>query len=435
MTDSSPSQANQPPARLLVIGAGNRGDAYADYARRHPAEAQIAGVAEHQPVRRERFAQRHALPPERVWHDWRDLLSLPRQADAAVISTQDHQHVEPALALAAQGYHILLEKPMAPTLQGCLQIVAAAEAAGVLVAVCHVLRYTAYTAALKRLLGSGRLGRIMSIEHLEPVGHWHQAHSYVRGNWRNEAQSSPMLLAKSCHDLDWISYLMGQSCTRLSSFGSLSHFRADQRPAGAADRCLDCALARECPYDARRFYLGELEGGNVGWPVDTITDDLTAAGVLEALRSGPYGQCVYACDNDVVDHQVVNMEFADGATASFTMTAFTRGRGRETRIFGTRGELWGDSRYLRVYDFLSGQTEEIDTETPSDGSILSGHDLSGHGGGDDGLMRAFVRAVRTGDGGAILSGPRASLESHLMVFGAEQARRAGSVYRMQSEHS
>ena len=233
-----------------------------------------------------------------------------------------------------------------------------------------------------------------------------------------------MLLAKSCHDVDWLRYIVGKSCRSVSSFGSLRHFRASEQPEGAANRCLECpeAIEQQCPYSAKRFYLGALERGHLSWPLSIITDDLTEGGVLEALRTGPYGRCVYACDNDVVDHQVVNFAFDDEVTASFTMTAFTRGRGRETHIFGTRGELYGDSRHIRIYDFLTGDEETLDTQQASDGSILSGH-----GGGDFGLMKTFVRAVANNDPSMILSGPDETLESHLMVFAAETARHRGTV--------
>lgn len=413
------------PISLIVVGAGSRGNAYAAYARQHPDELRVVGVAEPRAYQRESFARLHGLSPERCWSDWRPLLGRPRLADGVIIATQDHQHVEPAVALATHGYHLLLEKPMAPTVEECLRVVDAVRRAGVMLAVCHVLRYTAYTRALKGILDSGRIGEVVSLQHLEPVGHTHQAHSFVRGNWRNARLSSPMLLQKSCHDLDWISFIMGEPCQQLSSFGSLKHFRRAEQPAGAADRCLECAVAAHCPYDARRYYLGQLARGNTGWPVDIITDDPTEVGVLSALASGPYGRCVYACDNDVVDQQVVNMRFANDATASFTMTAFTRGRGRETRLFGTRGEIFGDSRHIHVYDFLTEEHEVIDTQVISDGGIGSGH-----GGGDFELMRAFVRALASGDPRHILSGSDASLESHLMVFAAEKARHDGVVSRM-----
>lgn len=412
------------PVRVLVLGAGSRGGTYADYIQAHPEEGVVVGVAEPDAQRRAAFAKRHGLAPHQVYSGWEEALARPRFAEVAIIATQDTMHVEPAEIAAQQGYHLLLEKPLAPDEAGCRRIVDAVERAGVMLGVCHVLRYTAYTHALKAILNAGTIGEIVSVEHLEPVGYWHQAHSFVRGHWRNEKQSSPMLLAKSCHDIDWLRYVVGTSCERVSSFGSLKHFRRSEQPVGAADRCLACPseIETQCPYSAPRFYLGQLEAGHTGWPVNVVTPEPTRETVLEALETGPYGRCVYACDNDVVDHQVVNFEFRDDVTASFTMTAFTRARGRETRIFGTLGELYGDSQTITIYDFLSGQTSVIDTAVTSDGSILSGH-----GGGDDGLMQAFLAAVYSNDPSLILSGATESLESHLMVFAAERSRLSGGI--------
>jgi predicted dehydrogenase len=248
----------------------------------------------------------------------------------------------------------------------------------------------------------------------------------VRGNWRNEHESSPMLLAKSCHDLDWLRYIVGATCRRVSSFGNLKHFRASERPEGASERCLDCTVENQCPYSAKRFYLQALQRGDHGWPLAVVTQDFTEDGVTSALREGSYGRCVYACDNDVVDHQVVNLEFANGVTVSFTMTAFTESRARETRIFGTRGELYGDGQHIRVYDFLTRGTRQIDTALASDGSITSGH-----GGGDDATIAAFVQAIAENNPARILSGASESLETHLMVFAAETARLEGRVVHVQ----
>jgi predicted dehydrogenase len=230
-----------------------------------------------------------------------------------------------------------------------------------------------------------------------------------------------MLLAKSGHDIDWLRHVVGKPVERVSSFGSLRHFRRSSQPAGAADRCLDCAVESTCPYSASRVYLGMLRAGRTGWPVSVLTDEVTEEGVTEALRTGPYGRCVYACDNDVVDHQVVAMEFADGVTATFTMTGFTPSLDRQTRIFGTRGSLEGDGEAVRVHDFTSGAVETLKVGLDTE---------EGHGGGDEGLMDAFTRAVETGDAGHILSGAQESLESHLAVFAAERSRLLGTVERV-----
>jgi predicted dehydrogenase len=410
------------PVRLLIVGAGSRGAVYAAHVKANPGAARIVGVAEPRRYYRQRLAGEHRVPSDFVAEDWRELAARPKFADAVVIATPDHLHTEPAVAFADLGYHVLLEKPMAPSPDECRRIADAAVRNGVMLAVCHVMRYTRYTEQLQQIVASGRLGTIASLAHLEPVGYWHQAHSFVRGNWNNEARSAPMLLAKSCHDLDWIRHVIGEPCVQVSSFGSLLHFRREAQPEGAADRCLDCAVEPSCPYSASKIYLDRVRAGYTGWPVDVLTSDLTEAGVTEALRTGPYGRCVYACDNDVVDHQVVNMRFASGATASFTMTGFTRQRDRETRIFGTRGELYGNGETIEVHDFLTDHTETIHTGLASDGSAATGH-----GGGDTRLMEQFIAAVASGDPAQIRSGAAESLETTMMVFAAEAARREGRV--------
>jgi predicted dehydrogenase len=411
------------PIRLIIAGAGSRGFAYGNYAIQHPDEAVVVGVAEPRQAYRERFASQHNLPADAVFEDWTQLAERAARgnfADAVVISTPDALHTAPAVAFAKLGLAMLLEKPMAPSADECRQIYQAVRQAGIIFAVCHVLRYTAYTTELKKLVDAGTIGEIVSVQHLEPVGYWHQAHSFVRGNWRNTAESSFMLLQKSCHDIDWLRYIIGRNCERVSSFGSLTHFRKEQKPAaaGQALRCIDCAIARECPYSASRLYFGLLERGITGWPVNVITPDVTPAGVEAALRNGPYGRCAYECDNDVVDHQVVNLLYSGGATASFTMTAFTPLADRKTTLFGTRGQLSGDGRIITHFDFSTETTREIDTLTPE-------VKASGHGGGDFGLMRSFLDAVRTGDQSLILSGPDETLETHLTVFAAERSRLEG----------
>ena len=425
------------PVSLIVVGAGQRGTGYARWARRHPDRASVVAVAEPTQVRRDRLAAEHGIAPPNTVGDWRELAARGRLADAVLICTQDRMHAEPAEAFAALGYHILLEKPMAPDEAGCRRIVAAVERTGVMLAVGHVMRYTPYTRAVKELVGSGQLGDVMSVQHLEPVGFWHQAHSYVRGNWRRGDLATSMLMAKSCHDLDWLQYVLGRAPLRVSSFGSLTHFTAANRPPGAADRCVACSVEASCPYSASRLYRGLLDRGDHGWPLSVVIDDFSSQALDEALRTGPYGRCVYACDNDAVDHQVVALEFpgpplAPGettppsppgtTTATFTMTAFSRAGHRRTRLFGTRAELAGDGETIRVYDFLTGAERLI---TPAAAGAMNAG--QGHGGGDAGLMDAFTAAVATGNRELISSGPRESLASHLAVFAAERARLNGTV--------
>ncbi|NLF85527.1 MAG: Gfo/Idh/MocA family oxidoreductase [Lentisphaerae bacterium] len=413
------------PVSVIIVGAGGRGWGYATYAEHCPEQMKVVGVAEPRAFHRARVVKTHQIAREMTFRNWQALARRPKLADAVLICTQDAMHEKPMVAFARLGYHILLEKPMAPTAKACRRIVAAARETGVVFAVCHVMRYTKYTQILKRMLDDGAVGGIVNVQHYEPVGYWHQAHSFVRGNWRNEKESSNMLLAKSCHDIDWLRYILGRPCVRVSSFGSLRHFRRSEQPAGAADRCLDCPYCDTCVYSAKRFYFDRLETKQLGWPLDVADPEMTAPTLARALREGPYGRCVYACDNDVVDHQVVNLEYAGGATASFTMTAFNPGGGRKTRIGGTKGYIeTNDSSLIRHYDFATREWKEIDTNA-ADAGILGGH-----GGGDGGVLAAFLRAVATGDRSAIISGPDETLETHLTVFAAEKARRKGRVVEL-----
>jgi predicted dehydrogenase len=386
----------------------------------------VVAIAEPDPYRRETTAAEFGVPSERVYADWTDLAAAGRLADAAIIATQDQLHTEPAVRLADLGYHILLEKPMATSERDATEIAEAARRNDIMLAVCHVLRYTPYTTTLKRLLDDGRIGRLVSIQHLEPVGWWHHAHSFVRGNWRREDTSAPMLLTKSCHDIDWLIHLFGAIPAKVSSFGNLTHFRAEERPPGAADRCVSCPIEPECPYSAKRLYLGSLhDPGHANWPLGAVTEKRTEADVLEALRTGPYGRCVYDCDNTVVDHQVVNMEFPDGATCSFTMSAFTPMEHRRTRLFGTHGYIEGDGRTLRLVDFRTGAEENIDSHT---GAGPSAGD--GHGGGDEALTNAFLSAVATGDPTLLSSDATTSLATHRVVWAAERARTSDTVVHL-----
>jgi predicted dehydrogenase len=407
-----------PEVTLALVGAGLRGQTYARHAVATGA-GRVTAVAEPDPRRRAAAVAEFGVAPERAYPGWAELAADGRTADAAIIATQDRQHRDPAVRLADLGYHLLLEKPMATNEADAADIAEAAERNGILLAVCHVLRYTAYTETLKRLVDDGRIGRLVSVEHLEPVGWWHHAHSFVRGNWRRQDTSAPMLLTKSCHDVDWLIHLFGRAPARISSFGSLSHFRAEDRPQGAAARCVDCPVEQSCPYSAKRLYLGCLgDPRREFWPLSAVTEEHTEAGVLQALRTGPYGRCVYDCDNDVVDHQVVSMELVGGATVSFTMTAFTPYEQRKTRIFGTHGYLSGNGARLRLVDFRTGASETVEVGD----SVVAGHDD-----GDDGVVDAFLAAVASGDPTLIRSDAATSLAGHRVVWAAEQARLTGTV--------
>lgn len=411
---------------VAIAGLGSRGyNTYAQCIARFPERVRIAAVADPRPDRVALAANQFHLKPEQCFADAETMLAAPRLAELLFVCTQDGQHAAHAIAGMERGYHILLEKPIAPTPTQCSAILDTAQRTKRRVVVCHVLRYTPFFGKLKQLLDSGVIGELVTIQHQENVGYWHQAHSFVRGNWRRTDETSFMLLAKCCHDLDLILWLSGKHCQRVSSFGSTYLFRPEKAPAGAAMRCLDgCAAKESCPYDAEKIYLTDPKigvcGGNTDWPCNVLVNEPTPASIRRAIETGPYGRCVYHCDNDVVDHQVVNMELEGGVTAQLTMSAFTTRRGRDTRLMGTKGEILAamDENRITVTPF-GGEAYTIDVSKLAD-------DFSGHAGGDVRMIEDFLEWMETDTlPSARITTLSRSLESHYVAFAAERSRLNG----------
>lgn len=412
------------PVELVMVGAGNRGYlAYGAFALRNPDEARFVAVVEPDDGRRARFATAHGIPPERQYRSWEEIAGRPPLAPALINATLERTHRASTIGLLAAGYEMLLEKPIAITPAEVLEIAAAAESHGRLLQIAHVLRYAPFFVAVRDIIASGRLGGIVSVDWRENLVYWHFAHSYVRGNWGSSTRGGPMILTKCCHDLDLLVWIFGR-CEWLSSSGSLTHFTSDAVGPEIPDRCTDgCPIADACPYFAPRVYLERLRQNPGSFSIAAITLDPTPEGVMRALETGPYGRCVYRADNDVVDHQVVLMRFAGGLSVTLTMQGSSHVEGRTIRIDGTRATLLAnESRSeIDIHDHLTGEVERIATRPG----------VGGHGGGDEGLMRAFVGAIQ-GDRGAVLTSAREAVASHLMAFAAEQSRLAGTAVDMEA---
>ena len=403
---------------VALAGLGSRGkDTYAKAAKIHPDKIEIVAIADVNPKKVEMVAEEYHVPKERCYTSAEEMLKEEKLADVMFITTQDRQHVAQAIPALRKGYHLLLEKPISPDLDECREIVEVAKECDRKVVVCHVLRYTPVFRKVKEILDSGVIGDIVSINASENVGWFHMAHSFVRGNWRNKELSSPMILQKCCHDMDIMLWLADSKCESLSSFGELSYFTEENAPEGAPAYCLDgCPHRDECAFYAPRFYLENLDG----YLVRAVTDQTDPEHVLEALKKGPYGRCVFHCDNTVVDHQSVDIKFENQVTASFLMTAFTDQCARRIRLMGTKGEIKGDmdAGTIEIRDFVSGNLETIELHTPA----------NGHNGSDMSMMHDFVRMV--GEGRKGKTDAAVSVESHLMALAAEEARITGQVVNL-----
>ncbi|WP_130805966.1 Gfo/Idh/MocA family protein [Senegalia massiliensis] len=396
--------------KVALIGAGQRGkDIYGEYAIKNPENIEFVAVAEPNKIKRNMFAERHGINEEFIFESWEELLEKEKFCDAVVIATPDDTHFEPASIALKKGYHILLEKPMSNKADECIELGKLARENKREFLIAHVLRYTPFFSKIKEIIDSGEIGKLMTISHNENIGYFHFAHSFVRGNWRNSDLSSPLILQKSCHDMDILLWLVGSNCTNISSFGSLSYFKEKNHPEGAEERCVDCKVEAICPYSAKKLYYKNI--GN--WPSTVISEIQTEEAVKEAVKSGPYGRCVYLCDNNVCDHQSTILEFDNDVTVTFNLSAFTNKVHRTIRVMGTLGEIIADDSKNEIEVQLFDSNERI-IYNPQ---VVSG----GHGGGDTGIMNDFVASILS-ERGKGLTYASTSVESHIMAFAAEESR-------------
>jgi len=407
--DSIKYPAPNKPVTAITLGAGNRGNVYGDYALKYSDHLNIIGVAEPIKIRNERYCQKHNIPVENSFATWEHVFERAKFADAIIITTPDNLHFGPCMKALSMGYDILLEKPIAPTEQECRDILSLAKESKRIVAVCHVLRYSPYFIKLRELIQNGSIGELISIQHFEPIEHIHMSHSYVRGNWHNSKATTPIILAKSCHDLDILRWMVGKSCEKISAFGDLSWFKKENEPKGATPRCVDgCAIEKECPYSALKIYYRDRQRTHVF----DLPEDETKHGeaILDRLKTTDYGRCVYQMDNDQPDHYTTNLQFSNGVTAAFSMEAFTSYEGRRTRVMGSHGDIVGDMSQFVYTNFLTG--EKTEWELTSDA----------HGGGDWNLVSDWVQAVSKQNSDLLSSSIDVSVESHIIGFTAEKSR-------------
>ena len=402
---------NNKQVSIVAIGAGNRTNKYLEYVKQHPDKAKLVGVVELNEIRRNKIAEKFCLEPSACFTDYHDFFRSSLKEDAVMICTPENMHYEPCMMAIEAGYHVLLEKPIAQTPEECIAIGEAARRKNVIVTVCHVLRYHPYFMKLKELACSGELGNIISINHRTAVGVDRAAHSFVRGPWRKESETNPMLISKCCHDIDFLLWLTKTRCRKLTSFGSLRWFKSTNAPEGSAHRCIDCQVENQCPFSAVDLYRIRRDWiANFDVPQGKNIDEV----IEEELEQGLYGRCIYHCDNDVVDHQIVSMEMESEVTINFSMDIFTLEDHRATQICLTEGEIEGDETQIKVRRFRGGE------ETIYDFSDIKHKPF--HAGADLDLMNDFIEAIQT-EGKYLRTSIDLSVESHRICFEAERSRK------------
>lgn len=409
---------------VAIIGFGSRGQNFARLLREEQ-NARLTAIAEPVETLRRQAEEQFGVSKERCFSDADEFFACGKMCDAVFICTQDAQHCEMALRALELGYDICLEKPAAVTIEECEKIRDTANRLGRKVMLTHVLRYAPFYGYIKKLISDGTLGDIVDMDLTENVAYWHFALSYVRGPWRDMKKSTPTIIAKCCHDLDLIQWLMNKKCTQVSSYGQLYYFRPDHAPAGSAEYCTDCAAeTREaCPYNAYRVYPERVTQGVVGG-----TARLKGRDIFEVIdnKEDIISRCVFHCDNDAVDNQVVNLCFADGSTAHLTMTAFSEDCHRTICVHGTEGEVFGDCEEAKLYVNHFGKSRTVvdinELEREKNKSI----DLSGgHGGGDYYLLKDFLDYITVCSPSMTRTTIDDSVESHIIGFKAEESRLNG----------
>lgn len=402
--------------KLALIGAGQRGMIYAEQAYR---DFGIAAVVEPHEGRRKEASDKFQIPANKQFTSVDEFFSQGKICDAVIISSLDRDHYEQTMVALDLGYDILLEKPISPCPEECIKIQEKANMLGRKVIVCHVLRYTNFFSEIKKIIDSNELGKVVTIQHNENIGNYHMAHSFVRGNWRRSDISSPIIMQKSCHDMDILAWLVNSEAKRISSYGDLTYFKEANAPEGSAERCLDCQVAAECRFDVRKTYLPIV--GN--WPATAVSAHQSEEGLLKELETSPYGRCVYRTDNDVCDHQVSIIEFKNGVSVTFNLSGFTNKMYRSLKIMCEHGEIRGDdsSNIIEITRFASNIDAKYEQRVIHPESTIGGHN-----GGDTGLMNDFLANLGNPDYNS-RSSIDDSVESHIMAYATEKARLTGTV--------
>lgn len=403
--------------KVAVIGAGSRGrHAYGKYILDNQDKIRYVAVVEPDYDKRIALAKEHNIPKEMCFENEDGFYELGKVCDAVIVSHQDKQHYNTTIKALNLGYDVLLEKPMTPDAKECMDLEACAKENGVNLMVCHVLRYTKFFEKIKQLVEEKVIGDLVGFDHRENIGHYHMAHSFVRGNWRNATETSPLILAKTCHDMDIITWLVDDECTAVYSSGDLSYFNKNNAPEGSSKKCLDCKFKEECIFSAKKVYLDRC---NDVWPINTLCANPTYDNVKEILDTTSYGTCVWKVDdNDVCDNQVSVLEFKNGVRGTFTVTAFTNNQFREISLFGTKGSIYasGLTNEIIIRRHMIDENAETCTYVVKPERIIGGHN-----GGDIGLMDDFVRLV-SGTTKEVRTCVEQSIQSHIMSYACEKSR-------------
>ena len=421
------------PVTAIVVGAGHRAMVYSQLAIDKPELLKIVGVADPNPVRRKMVMEKFGFSEDMCFESAQELATKGKLADAIINGTMDEQHIETAVPLLECGYDMLLEKPFAVDENEALLLKECAKKNNSKVMICHVLRYTPFYYSIKERVASGEIGDIINIQMTEHVSYHHLSTSYVRGKWANSQKShTTMLLAKCCHDIDLMMWIMSETKpTQIASFGGKYQFKPENAPEGAGTICMkDCPHVDTCVYSTKRLYIDHPDRwAFYVWDKLEHIENPTIEDKIALMKSdSPYARCIYKCDNDVVDHQSVLINFESGATGTHNMVGGSSQSLRKIHIIGTKGEIFGnfeESKYtvLKINPSPDAHNEECDVEEVDlmvTGDMVGA--FGGHGGGDERLSEDFVKFIRGEEPSLACTSIFDSMAGHMSVYRADKSR-------------
>lgn len=426
------------PITAIIVGAGHRSFVYSELAKTNPEMLKIVGVADPNPIRRKKAMDYFGFKEDMCFENAEELAKKRKLADTVINGTMDEQHLETAVPLLNAGYDMLLEKPFAPNEEEMRQIVNCAKKNNSKVMICHVLRYTPFYYAIKERIVNGEIGDIINIQTTEHVSYHHLSTSYIRGKWANSDKChTSMLLAKCCHDLDIIMWMMSETKPKqISSFGGKFQFKPENAPKEAGTICMkDCPLVDTCVYSTKRLYIDHPDRwAFYVWDALEGKKNVTLEDKIALMKSdSPYARCIYKCDNNVVDHQSVLINFESGATGTHNMVGGSAEPRREIHIIGTKGEIFGnfeESKFtvLKIDPSPDAHNEECDVEEVDlrvTGDMVGAY--GGHGGGDERLAADFVKFIRGEKPSLACTSIFDSVAGHLSVYLADKSRENGGI--------
>lgn len=395
--------------KVAVIGAGVRGTyAYAPYILERSDLCEIVAVAENKQGRRDLFSKIYNLKEEFVFESAEKFFEYEKIADAVIITTNDDRHYNHTKLALEKGYHVLLENPLANSLDRLVHLEELSEKYNdKIFMTCYVLRYTQFFSKLKEIIDSKELGELVSIQYNENIGYWNFAHSYVRGNWRNSSDTGPIILTEGCYGMDILLYLTGSKCRKIASFGKLKHFNIDSFKSTMSENCYSCS-EEYCPYSCKKIYLENTSILNNSVHINPTRENLN-----NILKEGPYGRCVYRCDNNVIDNMVNIIEFENDVTATFNLYAFTKECNQRIKLIFTNGEVDGSFKDNEIRIKKFGQEEVL---------INTYNNNLGHNEGNINLIKSFIKSVSEGNINCYRNNIKEAIESHVMAFAAEYSR-------------